>query len=44
MPGPGNYMETIDTFGKGVKGVASMGQKYPQEKNSNPGPGQYDAN
>ena len=21
-----------------------MGQKYPEEKNSNPGPGQYDAN
>ena len=41
LPGPGNYIETANTFGKGVKGAANMGSKYRPEKNTNPGPGQY---
>lgn len=41
LPGPGNYVESTDTFGKG-KGTG-FGSKYKESKNSNPGPGQYDA-
>ena len=29
-------------MGKNMKGTASMGSKYRAEKNTNPGPGQYD--
>jgi len=42
QPGPGNYMEKTDTFGKSLKGAATMGSKYQSVKNFNPGPGQYD--
>jgi hypothetical protein len=38
-PGPGNYLETTNTFGKNMKGVATMGSKYKPAKNLNPGPG-----
>ena len=41
MPGPGNYNETANTFGKNLKGTANMGSKYKPVKNLNPGPGQY---
>jgi len=43
MPGPGNYAANEYTFGKNVKGAASMGSKHRQERNLNPGPGQYEA-
>ena len=39
QPGPGNYISSTNTFGKNMKGVATMGSKYRAEKNSNPGPG-----
>ncbi len=41
QPGPGNYMESISTMGKNVKGAATMGAKYTTKANQNPGPGQY---
>ena len=41
MPGPGNYTESTNTFGKNMKGVATMGSKYRSRANDNPGPGQY---
>ena len=44
MPGPGNYVADNNTFGKAVKGVASMGSKYKAERNTNPGPGNYSTN
>jgi len=31
VPGPGNYMESTDTFGKNVKGAATMGSKHKPE-------------
>jgi len=40
-PGPGNYAEAYATFGKNVKGVASMGSKYKPVISTTPGPGQY---
>lgn len=40
-PGPGNYADETNTFGKAVKGGANMGSKFKPEKNENPGPGQY---
>ena len=42
-PGPGNYMETLGTFGKNVKGLATMGSKHKSVQNLTPGPGSYDA-
>lgn len=41
MPGPGNYMTTTDTFGKNVKGAATMGSKHKTVVNNTPGPGAY---
>ena len=41
LPGPGNYVDNTDTFGRG-KG-AGFGAKYKSPTNSNPGPGQYNA-
>lgn len=41
-PGPGNYMDDTNTFGKAAKSGAGMGSKYKPERNENPGPGQYD--
>lgn len=41
MPGPGLYVDDAGTFGKSVKGAATMGSKYKPIKNENPGPGQY---
>ena len=38
-PGPGNYAEAYQTFGKNVKGAANMGSKYKPLKNDTPGPG-----
>ena len=35
-------MESTDTFGKNVKGAATMGSKHKPEQNLNPGPGQYE--
>ena len=43
MPGPANYTTDNGTFGKNMKGAASMGSKYKPIKNDNPGPGQYTA-
>ena len=43
-PGPGNYSNENDQFGKRTKGVATMGSKYKPVKNENPGPGQYSGN
>ena len=43
VPGPGGYEDETNTFGKAVKGGASMGSKYKPSRNLNPGPGQYDA-
>lgn len=42
MPGPGGYADETNTFGKAVKGGASMGSKYKPVRNTNPGPAQYD--
>ena len=39
LPGPGNYADENNTFGKAAKGTANMGSKYKPERNSNPGPG-----
>lgn len=44
LPGPGNYVDDRNTFGKAAKGVANMGSKYKPERNENPGPGQYAVN
>lgn len=33
MPGPGNYVQDINTFGKSVKGAAGMGSKYKPDVN-----------
>ena len=44
LPGPGNYIDDRNTFGKAATGVASMGSKYKPERNENPGPGQYAIN
>ena len=41
LPGPGNYIGDAGTFGKSVKGAASMGSKHKAVVNSNPGPGAY---
>ena len=38
-PGPGNYTQDINEFGKQAKGVAGMGSKYKTARNTNPGPG-----
>lgn len=40
-PGPGGYEQDHNTIGKTRKG-ATMGGKYKQTTNLNPGPGQYD--
>ena len=40
LPGPGNYIDDRNTFGKAAT-VAGMGSKYKPERNDNPGPGQY---
>ena len=37
-------MESTNTFGKSVKGAATMGSKHRSEANLNPGPGQYNTN
>ena len=42
QPGPGNYSDSRNTMGKNMKGTATMGGKYRAEKNTNPGPGQYE--
>ena len=42
-PGPGNYMASTGTFGKSVRGAATMGAKYKPTRNYNPGPGSYNA-
>ena len=34
-------MSDTNTFGKSVTGAATMGAKYKDLVNSNPGPGQY---
>lgn len=41
LPGPGNYIESTDTFGKNLKGAATMGSKYKTIVSETPGPGQY---
>ena len=41
-PGPGNYADQTNTFGKAVQG-GHMGQRVKTTVNLNPGPGQYDA-
>ena len=42
MPGPGNYAESKSTFGQ-THMAPTMGAKFEEKVNSNPGPGQYDA-
>ena len=42
MPGPGNYTEQRSTFGQ-TNNAFTMGAKFDEKVNSNPGPGQYDA-
>ena len=42
MPGPGNYSELKSTFGQ-THNAPTMGAKIEERINSNPGPGQYDA-
>ena len=41
IPGPGNYVDETNTFGKAAKRI-NMGSKYKPERNDNPGPAQYD--
>ena len=41
-PGPGNYGELKSTFGQ-THMAPTMGAKFEEKVNSNPGPGQYDA-
>ena len=38
VPGPGNYVDETNTFGKAAKRI-TMGGKYKSERNLNPGPG-----
>lgn len=40
VPGPGNYLEDTSTFKRSQK--ITMGEKYRDQVNQNPGPGQYD--
>ena len=42
-PGPGNYSDQTNTFGKAVMG-GHMGSKVIEKVSSNPGPGQYENN
>lgn len=35
-------MSSTGTFGQNVKSGATMGSKHTEQKNSNPGPGQYE--
>ena len=42
-PGPGNYTDETNTFGKAVMG-GHMGTKLVEKLSSNPGPGQYESN
>ena len=41
-PGPGNYTDETNTFGKAVMG-GHMGTKLIEKVSSNPGPGQYES-
>ena len=43
MPGPGNYTDETNTFGKAAMG-GHMGQKHVTQIKMMPGPGDYDAN
>ena len=43
LPGPGNYSDQTNTFGKAVQG-GFMGTKQKDQYNQNPGPGQYESN
>lgn len=40
MPGPGEYMNSTDTFGKG-KAFTFGGKRNNNKVNDNPGPGSY---
>ena len=42
LPGPGNYSDQTNTFGKAVQG-GHMGSKLKTQVNANPGPGQYES-
>ena len=41
LPGPGNYSDQTNTFGKAMQG-GYMGSKLKTQVNANPGPGQYE--
>ena len=42
FPGPGNYAEAKSTFGQ-TSNAPSIAFRHRERINSNPGPGQYDA-
>ena len=41
MPGPGNYADSISTFGN-TQNAPTMSARLEERVNLNPGPGQYD--